>query len=239
MESLEGMTCGVDGHEWDCLCDVKISQEIPINRIAVAGLWMGQEVADANGYHDWDNPDEVLNYLCDVLFLHDCLDFQQKYCADNPDHSGDTTFETWAVIREAVKNRMADPDANIRSVLGALGYTAEQFTSAVTMGRYVMDMETLVRFENEIMAQTRTYAHLATQFSIGRYTASNLQKYWPHRPLTNKYRGTGARPYQARMRELVKAGVQPTAVVAVIKKEFDVTISKSAVSSLKKRMRES
>jgi hypothetical protein len=236
MESLEGMTCGVDNHDPECLCDVVIREVTPINIHAVQGMWMGQEVADANGYENWDNPEELLNYLCDVLFLHDCLDFRSRYCADDDDnHEGLRPFQLWAKVRDSVLQRMAPEGATIRAVLESLGYTAEQFSRASTMGRYSFTMDELEQFESQVMGAPCADRILAGKFGITKSSAHNLKKYWPNRPTSGVYRGQGQHPYQLRMRELIALGKRPKEIVGILADEFGVTLTRSAVSAVKRR----
>lgn len=241
MESLEGMTCGVWGHEWDCLCDVKISQEIPINRIAVAGLWMGQEVADANGYENWDNPQEVLDYLCDVLFLHDCMAFQSQYCQSGPERlapiAGTTFVHPYRSIRVQVRQAMSTPGATIRAVLKDLGLTAEQFTRAASSGHWEMSMTTLEEFERAIMGGNPTYSELEARFSMTNAALRKFRLYWPHQIKDKVSRGVGGRPYQTRMRQLIADGYATSDIVRMLADEFDVTLTPSAVSLAKRRMK--
>jgi hypothetical protein len=241
MESLEGMTCGVWGHDWDCLCDVRISQEIPINRYAVQGLWMGQEVADANGYENWDNPQEVLNYLCDVLFLHDCVAFQSQYCDSGPEQLtpvvGTTFVHPYRSIRVKVRQAMSTPGATIRNVLGDIGITAEQFTRAASSGHWEMSMTTLEEFERVIMESNPTYGELGARFSLAESTLRKFRLYWPHQTKDKVRRGKGGQPYQVRMRELIADGISTSTIVKMLADEFGVTLTPSAVSLAKRRMR--
>ena len=236
---MEGMTCGTSGHGQDCLCDVVVSQETPINRNAVQGLWMGQEVADARGYENWDDPQELLNYLCDVLLLHDKFIEQQEMLEGEPEQmvpfAGQSTVNPNRVIRVTVRNAMCDPGARILDVLDKHGYTPQQFTKAASLGHWEMDADTLQRFEDEILAPDYSYSKVSTKFGMNEKGVRKFRRFWPHSQPPTTLRGAGNRPHNIRMRELITQGMRTNDIVSAIKAEFDITITKSAVSQIKKR----
>lgn len=244
---MEGMTCGTSGHGQDCLCDVIVSQETPINRLAVQGLWMGQEVADARGYENWDDPQELLNYLSDVLFLHDKFIEQQEELENTPEEMTayrSTKFKNsgWIhphrVIRVTVERAMSTPGATILDVLEKHGYTAEEFTKAASNGHWGMDADTLHRFEVAILTSDYSYTQMATEFGMHPNGVRKFRKFWPHSRPPKTVRGFGNRPENIRVRELIALGVRTNDIVDAIKTEFDITIGKSAVSQMKKRYSE-
>lgn len=241
---MEGMTCGTSGHGQDCLCDVIVSQETPINRNAVQGLWMGQEVADARGYENWDDPNELLNYLSDVLFLHDKFIEQQRQLREEPEkmlpyngacYKASGWIHPHRVIRVTVQEAMRAPGATILDVLEKHGYTAQQFTKAASNGHWEMDADTLHRFEESILQPNYCVAHLSTMFGLNKSGVTRFRKYWPSRPPSTTLRGAGNHPHNVRMRELIAQGMRGNDIVDAIKAEFDITITKSAVSQMKRR----
>lgn len=241
MESVEVVTCGVPGHTDECLCDVVITQPTVIRKDAVQGLWMGQEVCDANGYENWDDDQEILNYLCDVLFLHDCHHFQQQYCDTSRETIGprvsDGIIHPYSMIRVTVREAMSTGRKPIAQVLAEQGLTAEEFTRAVSQGHWELDGPTLDRFEAYIHDAKHTLSGVEREFGIGHGSAKRLRAYWPLRPANNPKRGSGNHPYQRRMRELVMDGRANKDVVRIIKDEFDIDITTSAVTQVKRRMK--
>lgn len=242
MESLEGMTCGTSGHGPDCLCDVIVSQETPIVRHAVQGMWMGQEVCDANGYENWDDDQEILNYLCDVLFLHDCYIFQQNYCQENNDgqeqiHSrGNGRHVTRnRSIRVTVREAMSTPRASILEVLREQNLTAEEFTRAVSNGHWEMNHDTLMRFERTIFDSSNTYKAIGKQFGLGQTSVARLYKYWPLAPIPKTASQFGSRARHRRMRELISQGVRNKDIIKIIQDEFGETVGASSISKMKRR----
>jgi hypothetical protein len=236
---MEGMTCGTSGHGQDCLCDVIVSQETPINRDAVQGLWMGQEVADARGYENWDDPEELLNYLSDVLYLHDKFIEQQEELQGEPEemvpYSNRTSVNPLRAIRVTVRSAMCVPGARILDVLRKHGYSVEEFTMAASMGHWQMDAHTLQRFEDAILAPNYSYAQVSTEFALTPKGVRKFRRFWPRSQPPTTLRGAGNHPHNIRMRELISQGMRTNDVVTAIKSEFDITITKSAVSQIKKR----
>lgn len=242
MEPLEGVTCGVDGHDPECLCDVVIHEPTPINIHAVQGMWMGQEVADANGFQNWDNPTEVLDYLCAVLLLHDCYDFQKRYCQDTVTQEqirprADGYVTEFSIIRVTVRKAMSTRDATIGKVLWGHDLTAEQFTRAISNGHWEMDMPTLLQFEEAIVSGSPSIPTLASRFGMSERAVKNLLSYWPKNKRPVATRGVKNQPHQIRARELVKAGVRNTDVIHIIQNEFGVTLSRSAITKIRTRMK--
>lgn len=242
MESLEGVTCGVDNHDPECLCDVVISQETVIDPIAVRGMWMGQEVADANGYENWDNPTEVLDYLCAILLLHDCYDFQKRYCQDTvtqeqirPRADGYVTESS--IIRVTIRKAMSTRDATISKVLADNNLTAGQFTRAISNGHWELDMATLLGFEEAIVSGSPSIPTLASRFGMGERAVKNLLGYWPKNKRPVATRGVKGQPHQIRARELVKAGVRNKDIIHIIENEFGVTLTSSAITKIRNRMK--
>lgn len=241
MESVEVVTCGVPGHDDDCLCDVVIPSVTPIRKDAVQGMWMGQEICDANGYENWDDDQEILNYLCDVLFLYDCHHFQQQYCDSNQEtikpRVSDGVIHPSARIRVTVREAMSTGRKPIGQVLAEHGLTAEEFTRAVSQGHWEMDGPTLAEFEAYIHNPKHTLGGIERKFGLGDGPAKRLRAYWPLRPTNIPKRGAGNHPYQRRMRELVTQGCANKDVVRIIKDEFGIDITTSAVTQVKRRMK--
>jgi hypothetical protein len=242
MESLEGMTCGVDNHDPECLCDVVISQETVIDPVAVRGMWMGQEVADANGYENWDNPQEVLNYLCDILFLHDCYDFQQRYCQDTigkreqiRPRDSDGYVHKFSIIRVTMREAMSTEGATIAQALRDSGITSADFTRAISAGHWELDEPTLIRFEHVITTEVLSIPELMRRFGMKEGAVRNLLKYWPNRK--RKSGRKSGQPHQKRMRELVSQGVSNKEILRILKDEFDVSLTSAAVSRTRERMK--
>lgn len=242
MESLEGMTCGTSGHGPDCLCDVVVSQETPIVTHAVQGMWMGQEVCDANGYENWDDDQEILNYLCDVLFLHDCYDFRQKYCQENNDgqeeiHSrgnGEHVTRNRS-IRVTVREAMSTRRVSIAEVLREQNLTAEEFTQAISNGHWEMNHDTLMRFERTISDPSNTYKSTGEQFGLSGTTVARLYRYWPLAPIPKTASQFGPRARTGRVRELISQGVRNKDIIKIIQDEFGETIDTSSISKMKRR----
>lgn len=75
MKRKEQNGCGVDGHDEDCLCDVRVSsQEVPIRmRNLVTDFKYGEDICRLRGYtQPWDR-DQIINFLEDILKVHDTI----------------------------------------------------------------------------------------------------------------------------------------------------------------------
>ena len=238
MESVEVVTCGVDGHEEDCLCDVIVQHVTPVNVNAVQGLWMGQEVADACGLENWDDDQELLTYLCNVLLLHDKF-IEEKQLLVNAEQlvpqKGEVHIRTNKKIRVTVRRAMCAPDARIMDVLNEHGYSVPEFTRAASNGHWEMDEESLRHFEQQILSGEYSMCHMSTRYGLDEQTIGRFRKFWPNRPEQNKMPGNGNHPRNIRTRQLIKQGVAPADIIAIIRDEFGVTLSKSAISQQKRR----
>lgn len=237
---MEGVTCGTSGHGQDCLCDVIIHEVTPICVNAVQGLWMGQEVADACGLENWDDDQELLTYLCNVLMLHDRFIEERNVLAGEPEQmatyrGSNNWIHPYRVIRVDIRHGMCEPDARIMDVLERYGYTAEQFTKAASSGHWEMDAETLQKFEQAILEPDYSYAGVSAKFGLPTTVVRRFRKFWPNSLPPTTSRGFGNKPHNIRMRELITAGMRTNDIVDTIKAEFDITITKSAVSQVKKR----
>jgi len=200
---------------------------------------MGQEVADARGYENWDDPQELLNYLCDVLLLHDKFIEQQDMLEAEPEQmvpfAGVSTINPNRVIRVTVRKAMCEPGARILNVLDEHGYTPQQFTKAASTGHWEMDAHTLEEFERGILAPDYSYIQMSTQFGLTPKGVRKFRRFWPQSQPPATVRGVGNRPHNIRMRELITQGMRTNDIVSAIKAEFGITITKSAVSQIKKR----
>ena len=239
MEPVEDLTCGVDNHDDDCLCDVIVSQETAINRLAVQGMWMGQEVADACGLENWDDDQELLTYLCNVLLLHDRFTEQQQRLRTEPERlvpaSNRTTIHPYKRIRVTIQRAMCEPGAHILGVLKEHNITASEFTLAASSGHWSLDEETLAHFEREIMTDNYSVAKLSKQYGVNPNSLGRFRKFWPNRPEKRFIPGDGTHPRTVRIRELIRTGVPYSAIIETIKREFGVTITKAAISQQKRR----
>ncbi len=76
MRNVEAtVTCGVAGHDEDCLCDVRVSShEVPIRMTnLVADLKYGEDICRLRNYTEpWDR-DQIVNFLEDILKAHDTI----------------------------------------------------------------------------------------------------------------------------------------------------------------------
>lgn len=67
--------CGVDTHDEDCLCDVRVSKrEVPIRmKNLVIDLKFGEDICRLRGYtQPWDD-EQIVKFLEDILKVHDTI----------------------------------------------------------------------------------------------------------------------------------------------------------------------
>jgi len=75
MGNRKTINCGTEGHDEECLCDVKVSShEVPIRmKNLVTDMKFGEEICELRGYtQPWDR-EQIINFLEDVLKAHDTM----------------------------------------------------------------------------------------------------------------------------------------------------------------------
>lgn len=95
-------TCGVEIHPEECLCDVIITEPVPIAiHDGVDGMWMGAQLCDARGYALPWTPTTILNYFEDMCLFYDrWSELQgQKYVHTSQPHERMTQL-----LRQGTKN---------------------------------------------------------------------------------------------------------------------------------------
>jgi hypothetical protein len=67
--------CGVEAHDEECLCDVRVSsQEVPIRvKNLVIDFTFGEDICRLRGYTQTWERDQIINYLEDILKVHDTI----------------------------------------------------------------------------------------------------------------------------------------------------------------------
>lgn len=234
--------CGVDGHDEECLCDVVIVTPTPIGvRDAVNDMWCGREICDIRGHGvPWTN-DNMIAYFTDLVRGHDgwiASNIPQKIQAVSEYEPVSNAIVGWKQIRESVRQALNfdDPKPTVESVLTSLGFTAEQFLTAATTGRFTMNMETLNRFETCVLEGVTSLAGLARQFGTSVEIAGNLFKYWnvPFSPLHKDMKGT--KIPRERMRQLILQGLMPNDISKILLSEYGYHISRHSVSKAKGKL---
>lgn len=241
VDSPDWLGCGVADHEPECLCDVRCDgPEVPIRvKNLVTDMKYGMEICEIRGYTDDWTPNQILDYLEDLVKAHDAM-----RTSDIPTPSfGETKVEPvsdkrgtnrWKHIRNTVRVALrTSPRPTISTVLGAIGITAEEFMSAVTTNKVVWDANKLDRFESVILLQQTGIASLGRQFGVSPEVIKNLIGYWD--VSTPKLSGHGARPYSVRMKKLILAGHDNKEIIAILKDEYDVTLTSGAISKARTR----
>lgn len=234
--------CGVDGHDEECLCDVVIVTPTPIGvRDAVNDMWCGREICDIRGHSAPWTTDNMIAYFTDLVRGHDgwiASNIPQTIEARAEYDPIPNSIVGWKQIRESVRQALngTDPKPPVELVLNSLGFTAEQFLSAVTTGKFSMDMETLNRFEICVLNGVTSLAGLARQFGTSVEIAGNLFKYWnvPFSPLYKDIKGTKVQ--RERMRELILQGHMPNDISKILLSEYGYHISRHSVSKAKTKL---
>ena len=249
VETVDG--CGVVGHHHTCLCDVIITKPTPIRiRNAVADMWMGEEICEMRNYGTpWLDMDMV-DYFTDLLRGHDAWvasgipesletrseHHQTRYKEDGTLITG--PIIGWKPIRESVRQALSgtNPKPPVEMVLLSLGFTAEQFTQAASTNRFSMDMETLNRFEQRVLAGIDSMSKFAKDFNTTVETARTLFKYWnvPYAPTYKHKKGNNIQ--RMRLKELVLEGHMPITISEILFREFGYVITRHSVSKAKSKI---
>lgn len=248
VDSPEWLGCGVDGHEPECLCDVRISgadYTIP-ERLTVSDFFMGEEIARLRGYGvgGWTR-DEVLDFMEDVLLATDnWSDEALKQMLEAEATEAESSEEkpaygtiTWSRMRNKIRAAMqCNPrPASIADVLREMNVSAEQFIGAATSHKYSFDMEWLLRFERHVLDETSSFTlkELADMMGVTEKVATNLWSYWgvPKRTGRNK-------PSLVKVRQLLREGVDAREIIGIIRVEYGEDMTVSSVFKTKSRMRQ-
>lgn len=188
--------CGVDIHGEECLCDVSLDghDTLPYVKCLVQGMKYGEEICEIRGYTKFWDDTTIIDYLSDLVFAYDEMNsgnwagIMEYYDTDlrGSDPLGRNASD-WKTLR-ALSERMLSSKNRppVAEVLKILGVTAEQLTSAITTNKYIMDKETLVRFESVILVGKPNITHIARDFGIPYNTTRNLMTYWGILPKINR-----------------------------------------------------
>ena len=196
LTETDWLGCGVDNHDADCLCDVRIgATETPINiGCLVSGIRYGHEVCEIRGYTEPWEDSQIVSYLSDILLAHDEIrsgkwdSLLEHYDASSRDvDTIGRKVSDWKSIRQTAEAMLQDQRRpKVRQVLVVLGITAQQFTRAVTTNKFEMDAETLDEFERVILDGKPKISHVAKQFGISPEITRNLMTYWGILPKINR-----------------------------------------------------
>jgi hypothetical protein len=193
LTETEPLGCGVDTHDIDCLCDVRIETTTPINiKCLVKDMKYGLEICEIKDYCEpWDDK-QIINYMSDLVYAHDEMGkwagVLEHY--DKSSREVDTigrAVSDWKSIRQTAEKLLSSPNRpKVRQVLMVMGITAEQFIGAVTTHKFKMDADTLDEFERVILdGKPKIYA-TAKQFGMSYEIARNLITYWGILPKINR-----------------------------------------------------
>lgn len=124
------LTCGVDGHDSDCLCDVKITEPTPI-RYGFADCWKHADIVQrATGYEDGEGGAQLADFL---EALARGFDATQRMRGEG---DVDTSTEGLSTVREALSQFLqSDPEASIVDAPEAIGESWPRIAAAVTNGK--------------------------------------------------------------------------------------------------------
>lgn len=138
--SQAALTCGVDGHEDDCLCDVVITQPVEIMP-ELNHLWMLKETAE---YFDYSVPwtdEKMLDLFERLVELHDkwvhggYADAVNKNGSIEGRLNQETHFAYWKRIKEAVVDHYHSTNGTLADTIKSLGLTLETYNKAVSYNR--------------------------------------------------------------------------------------------------------
>lgn len=238
--SVETLGCGVSDHPDECLCDVVIGTPTPILvRDAVAEMWQGPTIAEIRDYgRPWTDA-SILDYFADLTKGYDAWRSSGIPEIVQAREEGEVDLRYHGElkqIRTSVRSALShdNPKPNIETVLQALGYTAEQFTSAVTTNKWVVDIGVLNRFEARILEGFPSLASLGREFGISVEIAKNLFGYWniPYEPKGVTSKGV----VRERMNELVRQGFMPKPISDILESEFGVIVDRHTIAKAKRRL---
>lgn len=241
LSNVSQETCGVVGHDPECLCDVVITTPTEIRVDAVKGMWMGELLCEHHGYveREWDN-ETMVQYLQDLLVLHDAwMDLgPDAFIPRSESESGadHRHYNRWMKIRRVVKRALRiSPRPKIADVLRSLGVTAEEFTGAVTTSKCVLDADQLDAFEALITDPHTTWAQVSSATGVSRHTVKTLYYYWFDKPPALQHSSNPDAPHRVRMKELIDKGLTNKEVLSIIDQEFGVKLSSGAITHARKR----
>lgn len=239
ISNVSGETCGVVGHDADCLCDVIIGTPIEIKVDAVKGMWMGELLCEHHGYveREWDN-ESLVQYLQDLLVLHDAwVDLgPDAFISKSESESDHRHYNRWMKIRKVVKRALQiEPKPKIATVLRSLGVSAEEFTGAVTTSKCVLNADELDKFEGLITDPHTTWAQVSSATGVSRHTVRTLYYYWYDQPPALQHSTNPDAPHRVRMRELIDKGLTNKEILSSISEEFGVQLTSGAVAHARKR----
>jgi hypothetical protein len=146
--------CGVDVHPAECLCDVHLSEILPVIGRVDEG-WMFRQVAERlNVGVPWDNA-SILDVLSHVTELYDMYRATNNY-PEVSDISvrgvNENPFAYYARVKETISEIAAQqsgvPDLN--KILEHVGLTIDEFMTAVTYNRYTSGTFNSERIQNMI-----------------------------------------------------------------------------------------
>lgn len=231
-------TCGVVGHEPECLCDVVITTPTEIAVDAVKGMWMGELLCENRGFvgREWDD-ESIVQYLTELLVLHDAwIDLGPDAFIQASESSTDHRhYSRWMKIRRVVKRALAiEPRPKIADVLRSLGVTAEEFTGAVTTNKCVLSAEQLDLFESLIVDSNNTWADVAGATGVSRHSVRTFYYYWFDAPPAIRSTDPSS-PHRVRMGELIDKGLTNKEIKASIYEEFGIKMSSGAISHARTR----
>lgn len=240
VETLDG--CGVKGHHHTCLCDVVIDKPTPIRiKDAVHEMWMGPQLCDIRDYGVPWKDEDILNYLQDLLKGHDAWTLANASLPDENDPSNDRwdgrQNNRMKYIRSVMRQTLSmnDPKPKVADILHSLGFTAEEFTTAISTGKYVWDMKKLCEFETTILSGFPSMASLARDFDLGVESCSNLFGYWGV-PYTYSKTPQGCTPETiARMNELFAEGRTNKQVSIIMESEYGYILHRFNASKARAR----
>jgi hypothetical protein len=153
--------CGVAEHSEECLCDVHVTEILPVIGRVDEG-WMFRQVAERlNVGIPWDNP-SILEVLSRTVELYDLYKQDNSYpemANISTRAEGERTFSYYARVKQTISEMVAQhkqvPDPN--KLLEHVGLSIDEFMIAVTCNRYElgsMDNERFKRMVQDIQVNS-------------------------------------------------------------------------------------
>lgn len=241
MTDVSGETCGVAGHDPECLCDVVIVTPTPINVDGVYGMWLGEQLCELRGHGskpEWDG-EQMADYFEDLLKVHDAWVYQQEPLKD-PDHYKGGN-KRWGWIRSSIREALRrEPRISITQALDEISVSAEEFTKAVFTNKASLDADQLLRFEELVIGQQHTIAEIGRLLGLSRFSVKTLYSYWFDAlpPVSRSQRNSRA-PHVLAMVDMIREGKSNRFIVDEIQAKFGVTVTRSAVAHKRTRLEKS
>lgn len=226
--------CGWPNHADSCLCDVRYLG-VTIDPDAVRGMWMGDRVAEVQGYNLTDRRD-VLNWLSDVVMLHDEFTANHVPHIDEVMPIGDNPnpVEHWKEIRDGVAYVVRNyPITSVLVALDKLCVSFDQFIEAMTVRKLTREitLEQYVAFEADMLEPKPNYTQICKKHNLGRSTVGKFQKLLE--PMSVRRNGDAGDLglVKRELHNLIMSDATSEEIIEIMRQRYGMTYSKQAIYS--------